>query len=291
MSASRSIARSVWAAAEPFTLWGLFRPGATTALQAHGIDARATYLVCRAAPLGATNPAVVVAAFRSLPAGPILAAFPRIWGLVSPADALNLTHDAVERECQELFADVHLPASPGDIAALLDGLVDGLDVTGRPLGAAGRSVPSPDAPWAAVWRHLTTLREYRGDAHVAALVTADLDLVETEVLMAAWAGDRVDVPLLRTSRAISDDAWQQAEKRLCERSLLDDDGGITADGTALREHLEDLTDRASAAPWRTVAAEQVEMLRSFATQVSALLIERGRISAVTPVGAPWPPPH
>ena len=58
-----------------------------------------------------------------------------------------------------------------------------------------------------LWRALTVLREHRGDGRVAALVAADLGLVESEVLTAAWAGDRVDLPMLRRTRRIDDDAW------------------------------------------------------------------------------------
>ena len=45
-----------------------------------------------------------------------------------------------------------------------------VDVPGRPLAAANAALPVPDRPHLALWQSLTTLREHRGDGHIAALM-------------------------------------------------------------------------------------------------------------------------
>jgi hypothetical protein len=88
-------ARAVWAAAEPFTLSGLFSRAGSAAVTAHGLPARATYVLCRAAPMGAVQPSVATAAFRSLPAAGIAAVHPAAWPQITPGQVVDLTHDAV----------------------------------------------------------------------------------------------------------------------------------------------------------------------------------------------------
>jgi hypothetical protein len=110
------------------------------------------------------------------------------------------------------------------------------------------------------------------------------------VLTAAWAGDRVDLAMLRRTRRIDDAAWASARTGLASRGLLTDAGALTAAGRALRSDVEDATDRASAAPYRELGPDGTRRLWQLATELSQRLIDAGHIPAVTPVGAPWPPP-
>jgi hypothetical protein len=159
-----------------------------------------------------------------------------------------------------------------------------------PLAAANHSVPAPAEPWARLWRALNTLREHRGDGHIAALIAAGLAVHDSEVLMAAWAGGHTDTAALRATRSIDDDSWRAAGARLLDRGLLDGDGEITAEGTSLRDRVEQVTDEAAAGPWRRIGADRVALIHRFLTTLSSGLIDAGRMRAVTPVGAPWPPP-
>ena len=88
-------ARAVWAAAEPFTLSGLFSRAGATAVTAHGLPARATYVLCRAAPMGAVHPSVATAVFRSLAGAGIAAVLPAAGQQITPGQVVDLTHDAV----------------------------------------------------------------------------------------------------------------------------------------------------------------------------------------------------
>ncbi len=277
-------ARACWAAAEPFAVAAFFTAQARAAMRDVGLPSISSYVVLRAAPLGAAHPAVVTAAFRSFPLG-TFDVLRVAWQRLSPEDAVARTHEVVSAWCADAF-----PGRPAPDAGELVAVVSGVDTAGRPLAAANQAVEPPDEPWARLWRVLTVLREHRGDAHVAALVAADLGLVETEVLTAAWAGDRVDVPMLRKTRRIDDTAWAAAAAALADRGLLSGDGQLTAAGRALRSEVEDATDRAAAAPYRELGPAGTRRLWELAGELSRSLIEAGRIPAVTPVGAPWPPP-
>jgi hypothetical protein len=137
---------------------------------------------------------------------------------------------------------------------------------------------------------MNTLREYRGDAHVATLVAADLDVVEAQVVMAAWAGERLQLERLRLTRGLTDDRWAAARDRLHERGLLTEEGSLTHAGHELRDGIEATTDTAMARPFRSLGADRTQQLWQFAGDLSSALIDTGQMIAVTPVGAPWPPP-
>lgn len=288
--APKATARAVWAAAEPFTLWAYFGQRLVPALDVPGLDYFGTYLVVRAAPLGMADPAVAVSCFRSLPAEPIHEHLERAWRMVTPGQVDQLAHRAIAEACEEQFGGGPASASILEVSAVLDVLVEGLDTSGRPLSAANQAVSLPEAPWPRLWRRLNTLREYRGEGHTAALVLSGLDLVETEVLMAAWAGAQIDVLRLKATRAIGEEAWRAARDRLHARGILEAGGAITDVGRRFRRDLEDRTDAAAAHPWAGADPSDVELVWKFCREVSDRLVQAGQMAAVTPVGAPWPPP-
>jgi hypothetical protein len=287
---SKANARAVWAAAEPFTLWGYFCREVAAALSVAELDYFGSYLAVRAAPLGAADPAVAVSCFRSLPAEPIQTSLNRAWSRLTPTEVDQLAHQAIGQACDREFGALAVTQSAVEVVQLLDAMVDQLDTRSRPLSAGNQAVPLPDAPWPRLWRRLNTLREYRGEGHAAALVLSGLDLVEVEVLMAAWAGARIDAPRLMATRAIDEAAQRHARTRLQGQGLLDDHGGITDLGRQCRSDIEDQTDAAASQPWLAIDPADVERIWRFCHDASEQLVTSGQMGAVTPVGAPWPPP-
>lgn len=111
---------------------------------------------------------------------------------------------------------------------------------GKPLYAGLRSLPLPGSPVGDAWRNADRLREYRGDAHVAAWTIAGLDATEICLLTEPYWG----LPLRTYSRtrAWSDEEFDAAEERLVSRGLLQD-GRFTDAGRAAREAIEVATDQ------------------------------------------------
>jgi hypothetical protein len=58
--------------------------------------------------------------------------------------------------------------------------------------------------------------------------------------------------------------WDAAVERLRERGLLDTEGELTAAGVALRQEIEDRTDRLDRAPYEHLGAAGVERLTELA---------------------------
>jgi len=117
--------------------------------------------------------------------------------------------------------------------------VDVLRPEGKPLYSGLASLRLPSSPLGAAWRQADRLREYRGDAHVAAWTSAGLDATEIGLLTEPFWG----LPLrtyVRT-RSWSDADLDAAEARLEERGYLAG-GTLTDAGRAAREDIEAATD-------------------------------------------------
>jgi hypothetical protein len=132
------------------------------------------------------------------------------------------------------------PAELARATELLARATADLRPEGRPLFAGLLSLGLPGHAMADMWRLADLLREYRGDAHTAAWVSAGLTATEIGLLSELYWG----LPLrtyVRT-RAWSDDQLDQAEETLARRGLIAD-GAFTAAGRELREGIETATDR------------------------------------------------
>jgi hypothetical protein len=122
---------------------------------------------------------------------------------------------------------------------LLTKAVEPLRPEGKPLFAGLQSLGLPGDPMGDMWRQADMLREYRGDAHTAAWTSAGLHATEVGLLTELYWG----LPLrsyIRT-RAWTDEQLTAAEASLSERGLVVD-GAFTAEGRALRESVEVVTD-------------------------------------------------
>jgi hypothetical protein len=195
------------------------------------------YFTSRGSVMGQVSGAVVAAAFGVFNPDAVVPSVQFGWSLV---DAPTIC-DARTRGAVAQLERV-LGPSPDGLAratALLETAADPLRPEGKPLYAGLLSLGLPGEPLADAWRLADMLREYRGDAHIAAWTSAGLDATEIGLLTEPYWG----IPLrtyVRT-RAWSDEQLDAAEGRLVERGLLAD-GALTEDGRALREAIEAATD-------------------------------------------------
>jgi hypothetical protein len=243
-------ARRLWAACETLHAVTYFAEPCRAAWTAPG--ARGFwmgYFVGRLAPLGPVGPAVATAVcFGFSPARPARA-LPDGWSFVAPADALVVRREAAAGALRAAHPGVHGEA--GALVALLAPLVAGLAAAGRPLGAANQALPAPDDPVERLWQLATTVREHRGDAHVALWVAAGFDGCSANVLTTAVHGQ--DAAVLQGPRAWGDDAWSAAAGELARRGLVRVDGtGVRATdaGRAAHAAVEARTDELAAASYR-----------------------------------------
>jgi len=181
-----------------------------------------------AAAFGVFNPEAVVPSvemgWRKVDAPTICAA--RTRGAVAQlARVLGPEPDGLERAIA-LLGDAVAPLRP-EGKVLFAGLLA--------LGLPGDEV----GPLGDMWRLSDMLREFRGDAHIAAWTSAGLDATEVGLLTELYWG----LPMrtyIRT-RAWSDDQLDAAADRLEARGLIARDA-LTEDGRTLRESIESATD-------------------------------------------------
>ena len=137
---------------------------------------------------------------------------------------LGATPDGLER-ATELLATAVAPLRP----------------EGRPLFAGLLSLGLPGTPMGDAWRLADCLREYRGDCHTAAWTSAGFDATEIGLLSELSWG--LPMRSYSRTRAWSAADFDAAEARLVARGLVAD-GAMTAQGSAEREDVEAVTDRA-----------------------------------------------
>jgi hypothetical protein len=196
------------------------------------------YFTSRGSCLGQVAGEVVAAAFAVFNPAVVVPAVDYGWSLTDADTIASARTAGAVAQLERIIGD---HADGVDRAtALLRRTVEPLSVAGHPLFAGLVGLGLPGQPLADLWRVADQLREYRGDSHTAAWVSAGLDAVEIGLLTELWWG----LPL-RTyirSRAWSAEQLDQALERLRARQLVDD-AGFTPAGAALRAGIEDATDR------------------------------------------------
>src|SRR6476620_9790805 len=170
-----------------------------------------------AAAFGVFNPAIVV---------PLVASG---WKLVTAEQICAArTRGAVGQLTRVLGAR---PVGLARATALLQRANDPLRPEGRPLYAGLLGLGLPGDPIGDLWRLADRLREYRGDAHIAAWTRAGFDATEIGLLSELYWG--LPMKSYVRSRAWSDDDLDQAEGRLAEQGLVSG-GALTDAGREVR---------------------------------------------------------
>jgi hypothetical protein len=278
------MARELWERYEPVHDLVYFAPEVRRAADALGMRGFwMGYFALRAAPLGAVPPSVVTSCFYVFHPARVTRALPDAWGYATPADVLAARQDALDAAMTGLFgAQTVDSADFTEAADLAWEAAAAADTTGRVLAAANQALERPDRPGARLWQGLTTLREHRGDSHVAVLVSQGLGPVEAMVLKAA-AGES-DGTLLRETRKWEQSDWEAATARLRERGLLAADGSLTAAGAAARAEVEARTDAAAEGPWTTLGTERTARLAALLEPLAHRVEEAGLLPPGNPVG-------
>lgn len=280
------VARRMWSLYEPIHAVTYFAEESRAAADAVGyVGFWMGYCAMRAAPLGPVGPAVVTAAFFGFAPERISRALPDAWER-APADvALQARLTGVDRALRRLLGpEVGGGASMARAAGLAAEAAAAAETAGRVLGAANQALPLPGESHLALWQALTTLREHRGDGHIAALVSAGVSPVQSHLLKAAAGeapGDR-----LQQGRAWSDEAWNSASSELVERGWLSTDGGLTEEGQRCKDDIEKRTDATAESPWRALGPARTSELESLLAPLTARIVESGLIPASNPIGLP-----
>ncbi|HEY0487289.1 MAG TPA: hypothetical protein VGD72_13670 [Mycobacteriales bacterium] len=297
-----SLVRRVWQVGEIVHDLAYFAPETRAATGALGVRGGwMTYFGCRAAPLGAVSAAAVTAVFYNFAPEMVRRSVPDVWRYATPEQLLHARLAAMDAALRRVLAGPGAGRNGGTGSGLADDealaaaaelagrAAAAADVPGRPLAAANAALPVPSAPHLALWQALTTLREHRGDGHVALLVSRGIGPVEAHVLAAA--SGRATADGLRTHRQWDDATWAAAERALGDRGWLAADGTLTPEGARVREDLEEATDALAAGPYAALGAEGTERLLRLLRPLAERIVAAGAVPVPNPVGVPWPPPE
>jgi hypothetical protein len=279
MSDEPGLVRQMWRLLEPVHAVLYYAPEVSARAAALGYDVRTrwpSYFAWRAAPLGAVGPELVAATFYSFSPAVVREHVPAAWDVAKPDDVLAARLEAVDAALRPLVGDRDLT----EAAALARRLVDATGTAARPLGAANADLPWPDEPHLALWHAATVLREVRGDGHVAALLTAGLDPVESLVSFAAVGAAPAEV---FASRGWSAGEWDAARQRLVERGWLHEDGTATEAGRAGRAEVERITDELAAPGYRALGPA-VGRLAQLVVPVTTAVVGSGMLPARSTLG-------
>jgi hypothetical protein len=221
-------ARRLWVALETLHDVTYFAKGVRPAGIALGLRGFwMTYFAFRAAPLGPVPAGPVVAAFAGFQPAMVAKALPDAWSRTTPRACLDARARVSAVALREAGAD---PDACDRAAAILGPVAAAADPTGRPLFAANAAVAPPGDALGRLWQLATTLREHRGDGHIAAMVNEGITGLEAHLLQAA-AG-RFPQVVIRQVRGCSEGEWSVAADALSARGLLSRDGTASPDDAA-----------------------------------------------------------
>lgn len=235
-----------------------------------------SYAAGRIAPMGPVGPQLATATFYGFAPRALERALPDAWGFAAPGEVIDATHAAVERVLSDLWAqhgdEVAAAAEIAREAAQLHPIV------GRPLAAARSALPWPRTPALSLWEAATRIRESRGDGHIACLVEADVDGVQSHLTVAG------DGPKLRARlgplRGWTDAELDAGAHGLRARGLLDADGNLTEQGRGLRDRIEARTDELAAGPWQELGTASTARLAGLLDTLVGPLEQAGFLPSV-----------
>lgn len=240
------------------------------------------YFAQRSAPLGAASAELVEATFFNFSTDRVHKALPSAWTFAQPEVALMA----------RLSGSV---AALSRIGAAHDGALDRIDeaaelaltaalsapLSGLPLYAAHRSVPTPESSLGRLWHAATLLREHRGDGHIATLVTEGISGRTSHVLHALGTG--LPPEMYQVTRDFTAEEWAAERGRLERRGLVKD-GRLTAEGQSLKDHIEQRTDELAERAYETLSDDECRRLHDAARPLALAVAASGDIPIPAPMG-------
>jgi hypothetical protein len=262
--------RRAWGALETLHVLSYFAEEVTAAFVALGLRPRLSYFAARSAAFGPVGPEVPTATFYVFAPWLHAKALPSSWAVASPDEVQQARRDSMGVVLERVLGDVD-EAELAELLALVRTACEGLTPQGRPLYAAHAGLAWPHDPRVALWHAAGLVREHRGDGHVALLLAAGLDPVESLVLNGLFARN---TPFLKATRGWTDEEWAAAESRLEARGLVSD-GALTEVGVTFRKGLEHDTDRLALEGWAHLGLEGTQRVVELATPLRQLALSSG----------------
>jgi hypothetical protein len=228
-------------AIETFHAACYFAPEVIQPYRDAGLHPWNAYFAQRAAPLGAVSAATVIATFYNFNPRLVERSIPSVWEHISPERATELRIEGTVTAIRRLVPDLPDAARLTELGDVTRSAIEKLEYAGRPLAAAHVAIEPPDDPLAALWWAVTVLREFRGDGHVAVLLTEGVGPIEALITSSGYGDGTIE--FYQKNRAWSLEEWEAGVDRCASRGWIDADGALTSAGRDLRNRIEESTDR------------------------------------------------
>ena len=231
-----------------------FAPEAHTAYQSLGFSGSpgaignlampdgAAYFTSRGALMGQVAPTVIAAAFAVFNPAAVVPAVEYGWSLTNAHTIRGARQDAAAALLKRCIGSDAATEGQFELACeLLTRAVEPLQPEGRPLFGGARYHYVADAdPWTRFFQLGDMLREFRGDSHTAAWISAGITAQEINLASELFMG--IAPRTYSRSRAWSDAEFDAAAQRLIDRGWFTSEHTLTAAGHAGREAIETATD-------------------------------------------------
>jgi len=258
--------------------WIFWDPGAVERYAALGLPTPFAgpfgYMAARCAPLAASGPDAVIAAFGSISPTALRTLFTQVPEPSRFLEFWSARDDAVAEGLRRHAPAIIEPLS--GLGPLLWPVVEALPLVGRTFFGAHLAMPRPTDPVLSGWHAVNCLREWRGDTHWALVVAEGLTHAEASILHNAWLGYETD--WLPRSRGTSDADLEAGWAALEARGLATD-RTVNRHGVELRQHLEDRTDHLTELPWRMLGTERTRWFAEAFEPPCELLLARVDLTA------------
>jgi hypothetical protein len=240
-----------------------------------------SYFASRGAPLGAVGPGPIEATFYNFAPAMVRKAVPDAWRFAEPALVLATRAEAAAAVLRSIVPNIEAEAER--VVPLLTSAVRSGRPDGRVLFASNQQLPLPADPVAALWQCATSLREHRGDGHVAMLVGYDISGLEAHQLVVA-AG-LIDTERLRSVRGWTEGEWGACRDSVMAKGWVSEDGTITDAGAQLRDAIERRTDAVAMQPYADGLTEPgLDLLPSLLAPLSRAVVAAGLMPFPNPIG-------
>lgn len=267
MSTLSTRARALGAALEPFVGQVYFSPECHSAYEGLGfapspgqmngvaMPEMVSYFTSRGSLMGQVPGELVAAAFAVFNPLVVIPAVTTGWTITDAATVRAARRDGAVAQLERILGPS--PEGVSRVRRVLERAAAVMRPEGRPLFAGALSCPVPESDLAAAWHFGDMLREFRGDCHTAAWISAGLDATEIGLLTELYWG----LPLKSYSRTRgwSEDDYAAALDRLSSRGLVAD-GAFTDAGRSLREEVETRTDQQQVSVLVSIGADFDEIV-------------------------------
>ena len=276
--------RQLWHLLEPLHAVLYYAPEVfeEAAALGYGTEERwPSYFPLRAAPLGPVGSERVASAFYSFNPRMVAEHMDPAWTTASPDAVLKARLRGMDRAYRAIFGDRVDSPELAEAAALARRAAESANTAGRQLAAANAELPWPAESHLQLWQAATILREHRGDGHLAALLVAGLDPVESLVSFAAVGAASAQ---RFESRGWSREEWAAARERLVARGVIDDRGTATRAGRDLRQEVEHRTDQLAAEPWEFLGRTDTDRLADLLGEFWVAVLGSGLLPSESTLG-------